>query len=34
MFRLLALIIIAGVGWILYQQMRPDIERYLRIRSM
>jgi hypothetical protein len=34
MFKLLALTIIAAIGLVLYQQLRPDIQRYLRMRAM
>jgi hypothetical protein len=33
MFKLLALVAAIGIGYLLYQSL-PDIQRYLRLRSM
>ena len=30
----LLLLVLVGVGIIMYQQLKPDIDRYMRIRAM
>lgn len=33
MFKLLALVVAVGVGYLVYQSL-PDVQRYLKLRSM
>jgi hypothetical protein len=34
MFRLLALAVVVGLGVVVIRQILPDVQRYLRLRSM
>jgi hypothetical protein len=34
MFKWVLLLSIIGIGVVLYRQMAPDLQRYMRIRSM